>query len=64
MTRKRSVAQTVVSLSDAITSATLEALTPEQRTQLTSADTGKIIGYAIDLATKVGSILEEKPHHG
>lgn len=58
--RKRSIAQTVTNVADALTSAALEALTPEQRSSLTSADTGTIIHLAIDFATKVGSLLEDR----
>lgn len=60
MTRRKTVAQTVVELSDTLTSAAIAALTPDQRASLTSADTGTIIHLAIDFATKVGGILEER----
>ena len=62
--RKRSIAQTIIVLSDALSGAALDNLTPEQRSSLTSADTGAIIRSAMDFAQKICGILEERAKGG
>jgi hypothetical protein len=62
--RKRSIAQTVTVLSSTICDAALDNLTPDQRASLTSDDTGTIIHASIELATKIGGILEERATDG